>query len=154
MKILYIIASVLFTGLLVISCKSQKPEGQGIAGKITWLEGNQMPLMTEEGEASEKTKSKPIKRTVVVYPMVKFSDLKIVDGLFTEVAVKPITEVESNDDGLYIIPLSPGRYSLFVVEKNGLFANIFDGEGNVQPVTVKDNEWNLLDIVVNYKAVY
>jgi hypothetical protein len=76
------------------------------------------------------------------------------EGLFTAVAGEPITEVESNESGVYSIQLSPGRYSVFIVEEDGLFANIFDGDGNVNPVTVKENEWTLLDVVVNYKAVY
>lgn len=76
------------------------------------------------------------------------------DGLFTAISGKPLTEVESNKQGKYSIQLSPGRYSVFIVEEQGLFANIFDGEGNVQPVTVRENEWTRLDVEVNYKAVY
>lgn len=113
-----------------------------------------MPMITESGKAAPKTTPKPVKRTIRIYPLTKFSDLKMEDGLFTAIASKPITEVESDKQGKYSIQLSPGRYSVFIVEENGLFANIFDGEGNVQPVTVKENEWTLLDVEVNYKAVY
>lgn len=113
-----------------------------------------MPMITEDGKAADKVTPKPVKRIVRVYPLTKISDLKMEEGLFTAVAGEPITEVESNESGLYSIQLSPGRYSVFIVEENGLFANIFDGEGNVQPVTVKENEWTLLDVEVNYKAVY
>lgn len=111
-------------------------------------------MMSEDGKADSQATPKPIKRTVRVYPLIKFSDLKMEDGLFTAVAEKPITEVESNESGVYSVQLSPGKYSVFIVEEDGLFANIFDGEGNVNPVTVKENEWTLLDVVVNYKAVY
>lgn len=154
MNSLSLLATILFTGFLLTSCKPYKPEDQGIIGTITWIEGNQMPMMTEDGKSDEKPSSTPIQRKVRVYPLIKFSDLKMEDGLFTGLAEKPITEVESDENGKYSIQLSPGRYSLFVVEENGLFANIFDGEGNVQPVTVKEDEWTLLDVVVNYKAVY
>jgi hypothetical protein len=154
MNSLLVLTSIFFTGLLLTSCKPYKPEGQGITGTITWLEGNQMPMMTEEGRAADKINPKPIKRTVRVYPLIKFPDLKMEEGLFSAIAEKPITEVESNESGVYSIQLSPGRYSVFILEENGLFANIFDGEGNVNPVTVKENEWTLLDVVVNYKAVY
>ena len=111
-------------------------------------------MLTEDGKADKKASPRSIQRMVRVYPLTKFSDLKMEEGLFTAVAEKPITEVESDENGNYSIQLSPGRYSLFVVEENGLFANIFDGEGNVNPVTVKENEWTLLDVVVNYQAVY
>lgn len=154
MKELSILISFVFASISLMSCKPYKPEGQGITGTITWQEGNQMPMMIEEGQANTRTAPKPIKRTVRVYPLIKFSDLKMEEGLFTAVAEKPITEVESNESGVYSIQLSPGRYSILIVEEGGLFANIFDGDGNVNPVTVKENEWTLLDVVVNYKAVF
>ncbi|OOG73198.1 hypothetical protein B0E43_14520 [Algoriphagus sp. A40] len=154
MKRLFVILTILSSVILFQNCKPYKPEGQGITGTITWLEGNQMPMVTESGNPASKPDPKPIKRFVRFYPLIKFSDLKIENGLYTAVADKPITEVETDENGRYSVQLSPGRYSVFVVEEGGLFANIFDGEGNVQPVTVKENEWTLLDIVVNYKAVY
>lgn len=154
MNSLFYFASILFSGLLIISCKPYKPDGQGITGTITWIEGNHMPMMTEDGKADIKAAPKPIQRTVRIYPLTKFSDLKMEEGLFTAVAGEPITEVESNETGVYSIQLSPGSYSVFIVEEDGLFANIFDGDGNVNPVTVKENEWTLLDVVVNYKAVF
>lgn len=154
MNSLLVFTSIFFAGILFTSCKPYKPEGQGITGTITWLEGNQMPMMTEDGKAAEKITPKPVKRTVRVYPLIKFSDLKMEEGLFTAGAGAPITEIESNENGVYSIQLSPGRYSIFILEEDGLFANIFDGDGNVNPVTVKENEWTLLDVVVNYKAVY
>jgi len=154
MKINPKVIAFLILILLGVSCKPYKTEGQGITGTITWIEGNQMPMLTEDGKADKKASPRSIQRMVRVYPLTKFSDLKMEEGLFTAVAEKPITEVESDENGNYSIQLSPGRYSLFVVEENGLFANIFDGEGNVNPVTVKENEWTLLDVVVNYQAVY
>lgn len=149
---------VLFFSVIALvtlsQCKPYQPEGQGITGQVTWLEGNQMPMMTESGKPDSKNEPKPIRRKVRVYPLVKFSDLKLENGLFTAMSEKPLTETETDDKGNYSISLSPGRYSIFIVEEGGLFANIFDGEGNVQPVTVKEGEWTSLNVVVNYKAVY
>lgn len=154
MKRLPVLLAILCSAILLQNCKPYKPEGQGITGTVTWLEGNQMPMATESGTPDSKSAAKPVKRSVRFYPLIKFSDLKIEDGLYTAVAEKPLTEVETDENGRYSVQLSPGRYSVFVVEEGGLFANIFDGEGNVQPVTVKENEWTLLDITVNYKAVF
>lgn len=155
MKRLLFFLTILTSSVLFQNCKAYKPESQGVTGTITWIEGNQMPIRTEDGAADAKQKPNPIKRSIRVYPLINFSDLKMAeDGLFAALSQEPITEVESNDKGHYSIQLSPGKYSIFVVEEGGLFANIFDGEGNVQPVTVKENGWTLLDIVVNYKAVY
>ncbi len=151
---MFFFGSILFAGILVMSCKPYQPAGQGITGTISWIEGNHMPMMTEDGKADVKADPKPIQRTVRIFPLIKFSDLKMEEGLFTAIAEKPVAEVESNQKGVYSIQLSPGRYSVFIVEEDGLFANIFDGEGNVNPVTVRENEWTLLDVVVNYKAFY
>lgn len=136
-------------------CKPYQPEGQGITGQVTWLEGNQMPTISDSGnESNKEPKGIPVKRTIRIYPLLNFSDMSLEDGLFKSLAAKPITEIETDESGKYSIKLSPGRYSVFTVEEDGLFANIFDGEGNVQPVTVKEGEWTLLDIVINYKAVF
>ncbi len=141
--------------LLLFQCAPYQPEGQGVVGQVTWLEGNQMPMIGEEGKKSKtSTVGEPVKRTVRVYPLVKISDVTLEGGLFKSVAAKPITEIETDENGQYTVNLSPGRYSILTVEEGGLFASIFDGDGNIQPVTVKENEWTLLDIVVNYKAAF
>lgn len=152
---------ILFATALTLSlfqCTSYQPEGEGVVGIVTWQEGNQMPMITEEVKEGKKNKrvtiGDPVKRTVRVYPLIKISDVTLENGLFQSVAAQPITEIETDENGRYSIKLSPGRYSILTVEEGGLFASIFDGDGNIQPVTVKENEWTLLDIVVNYKAAY
>lgn len=154
MKKLTVFLLFLSSVILLQYCKPYQPEGQGITGTVTWVEGNQMPMVSESGDTPSKNVAKPVKRTVRVYPLIQFEDLKVENGLYTAIAEKPLTEVETDEKGRYSVQLSPGRYSIFIVEESGLFANIFDGEGNVQPVTVKESEWTLLDIEVNYKAAY
>jgi len=154
MRKLVVILLFLSSAILLQHCKPYKPEGQGITGTVTWIEGNQMPTISDSADTASKSAVKPIQRTVRFYPLIQFEDLKVENGLYTAVAEKPITEVETDENGRYSVQLSPGRYSVFVVEEGGLFASIFDGEGNVQPVTVKENEWTLLDIEVNYKASF
>ncbi|MDX5339893.1 MAG: carboxypeptidase regulatory-like domain-containing protein [Cyclobacteriaceae bacterium] len=134
------------------NCKPLQSEGEGITGTITWLEGNQMPVISDSGDSREK--AKPIQRKVLVYPLLKFSDMHLENELFKAPRISPLAEVESDGKGNYSIPLAPGRYSVFIQEDGGLFANIFDGEGNVMPVTVKEGQWTLVDIQVNYKAAF
>lgn len=153
-KLLTLIFAAAFS-LMLFQCAPYQPEGQGIVGQVTWLEGNQMPTIVEEGKNSKKTTAgEPVKRTVRVYPLLKISDVTLEGGLFKSVSAKQITEIETDENGQYMVNLSPGRYSILTVEEDGLFASIFDGDGNIQPVTVKEDEWTLLDIVVNYKAAY
>lgn len=151
--ILFLLA--LTTVFTFTQCKPYQPEGQGITGHVTWQEGNLMPTISDSGtESKNDPNGKPVKRTIRIYPLIKISDMSVEDGLIKNLAAKPITEIETDESGKYSLQLSPGRYSIFTVEEGGLFANIFDGEGNVQPVTVKESEWTLLDIVINYKAAY
>lgn len=155
MNRIILIVFALTTIFTFTQCKSYQPEGQGVTGQITWVEGNRMPTISDSGDESNKSsKGKGVKRTIRIYPLIKFSDLSLENGLVQNLAAKPITEIESDESGKYSLQLSPGRYSVFTVEEGGLFASIFDGEGNVQPVTVKAGEWTLLDIEINYKAVY
>ena len=127
---------------------------QGIKGKVTWLEGNQMPKISEAPIEKEMNKGKPIVRTIQVFPLMNLADTKMENGLFKSLSSKPITETTSNEKGEFQIKLAPGQYSVFTVEEEGLFANIFDQNGNIQPVTVKKKRWSKLDIIINYKAVF
>lgn len=155
MNRIIILLLALTTIFTFTQCKPYQPEGQGITGQVTWLEGNQLPTISDSGkESKEEPKGIPVKRKIRIYPLLKISDMSFEDGLFKTLAAKPITEIETDESGKYILKLSPGRFSVFTVEEDGLFANTFDGEGNVQPVTVKEGEWTLLDIVINYKAVF
>ncbi|MTI24563.1 hypothetical protein E1163_06360 [Fulvivirga kasyanovii] len=76
------------------------------------------------------------------------------DQLYKEVPSELIKTVETDENGNFTVQLAPGRYSVFTKEEDGLFANVFDGEGNVNPVTVKQGEMTELNIDINYKAVY
>jgi hypothetical protein len=136
------------------ACKPLKSDNSGITGTVTWIEGNQMPMVLEEGQKPPKASLKPIKRKIQVFPLMKISDMKMENGLFVSVMEKPLAETESDNKGKFTLELAPGQYSIFTVEEEGLFANVFDGEGNVMPVTVREKEWTLIDIEVNYKAVY
>lgn len=111
-----------------------------------------MPMI-QDGENPEKG-AKKVERTLHIFPLTNISDVKVEEGLITSIATTKIKEVKTDGSGKYAVDLSPGRYTVLTVEEDGLFASIFDGEGNIQPVTVKENEWTLLDILINYKAYY
>jgi hypothetical protein len=143
--------------LLLTQCKAMKTEDQGISGKVTWLEGNQMPTIISDDQKSnptERTKGKPVVRVIKVYPLVNMADARLEDGLFQAIVGDPITEVISDENGDYSLFLPPGKYSLFTVEEEGLFANSFDGNGNIEPIIIKKGEWVKRNLVINYKAYF
>ncbi len=141
---------------LFSQCKTMKQTGQGIKGQITWVEGNQMPLISQSGETtrSERKIGEPIQRKVIIYPLTKISDAKMENSLFTVANGKPIAQVESDEEGNFEVELAPGQYSVFTQEEGGLFANSFDLNGNIQPIEVEKGIWSKLNILVNYKAAY
>lgn len=141
--------------LLFSHCKTMKNSEQGIKGQVTWVEGNQMPMISEEGQSTTERKTgRPIQRTIVIYPLTKISDAKMENSLFTAVNGKPVTEVESDEEGNFEVALAPGQYSVFTQEDSGLFANSFDLNGNIQPIQVEKGTWSKLNILINYKAAY
>lgn len=148
-----LIAFFVFFGLT--QCKQISTSGQGVKGEITWIEGNQMPKKMDSGAAqTTDLVGIPVRRIVRIYPLLNLSDVSMENGLIQNLANSPITEVESDENGNYSLQLNPGKYSIFTVEADGLFANIFDDQGNVQPFTVKEGEWIKINIIINYKAVF
>jgi hypothetical protein len=142
--------SRIFTLLLIFissaGCLSQK---QGISGRVLWIEGNQMP-----GPDRKKTAPKPIERELQIYEPVKLSETKRVNGFYTEIAANPVVTVKSSTNGTFHVALPPGKYSVFVKEPDGLFANLLDGDGYINVIEVKTHKFTEIIIEVNYKAAF
>ena len=122
---------------------------QGIEGKVTWVEGNRMP-----GPNKITPSPKPVMRQIYVYDLVKLNELERIGALFSEPKKKPVAIFSTNDTGEFKHDLPEGTYSVFTKEEGGLFANSFDGNNNVMPVTVESGNYIQLNITINYKAVY
>lgn len=161
MKHINILFFLLIVGTMVPTGCSQKSNAnqmsscavkiaQGIYGRVFWQQGNQMP-----GPSKNKTNgAKPVKRQILVYPLINRSQLVQAGGLYQMPAQKPIAKTESDKDGCFQLKLPAGKYSVFTQEKKGLFANMFDGQGNVSPVLVKNGDLTELNITINYKAFF
>ncbi|GIV39704.1 MAG: hypothetical protein KatS3mg033_1504 [Thermonema sp.] len=122
---------------------------EGIAGQVLWREGNWMPAPN-----APERKAQGIEREVYVYELTTDAQTEKNGSFYTAIHSKPVAKTRSDANGCFEIALPPGRYSLFVKEKEGWFANRFDGEGHIQPVEVKAGELSRVDLVVDYKAAY
>ena len=142
-------AKLLLTLLLFTIQFSVVAQKQGIKGQVFWVSGNQMP-----GPDKSKSPQQGIVREIVIYPEMKLQDTKQTDGFFTDIQSKPIATVISQADGCFKIKLLPGNYSVFVKESKGLFANLFDGQGNINPITVKAKKYTWITLTVDYEAAY
>jgi len=150
---LYIIVAV----LSLDGCKAIKMEHdqeQGIIGQVYWMEGNQMPMIVEDGEEPIKQEQTKIQRTVRIYELTRLNQLDQANGLFSEPPTTLVAEVTSDESGHFKVGLPPGTYSVFTVEEEGLFASIFDREMNVNPIEITEEEWVILNIKIDYKAFF
>ena len=143
--------------IVFIQCNSIKSENQGVTGTVTWLEGNQMPMVKSPNQKPDTLTSSqgiPVTRKIKVYPLTNLADVQQANGLFQSVKGEPVAEVSTDESGRYSLLLPSGRYSIFTEEEDGLFANNFDGDGNIAPLLIRKGEWIQKDIVINYKAYF
>ncbi|OJJ16859.1 hypothetical protein BKI52_32285 [marine bacterium AO1-C] len=134
---------------------------QGVYGRVFWVAGNQMPVIgvkPKKKDSKGNQQTKPVKRQLLVYPLMSRNQLQASGRLFQVPNTKPFATTMADEDGCFQLKLPPGRYSIFTQEEDKgqkfVFANIFDGQGNVNPVEVKSMKLTELNIKINYKAVF
>lgn len=125
---------------------------EGIIGQLIWIEGNQMPSVGFEGQ--EIPAGQPVQREVHIYELTKTSQVEQKDNFYTNIQTELVKTVMSDKNGVFKVSLPPGKYSLFVKEPKGLFANLFDGYGQIMPVEVYKDEVNQIAIQINYMASF
>ncbi|TPE45377.1 carboxypeptidase-like regulatory domain-containing protein [Pontibacter mangrovi] len=130
--------------------EQQTPVAQGIRGQVLWVSGNQMP-----SPDAPPSKGRGVQRTLYIYELTNASQAKTTDGVFhTNIQTNLVTQVVTDANGNFAVSLKPGRYSLFSKEEKGLFASIFDGEMNINPVEVEEGQVTSVEFLINYKASY
>ena len=122
---------------------------QGIRGEVFWLSGNQMP-----GPGRSVSPGLGIQREIYIYEVVTRDMADMQDVFFSNIRSRHVATVMSNTDGKFKVKLPPGRYSLFVKEPQGLFANLFNTTGEINPVAVEPRKFTWVSITVDYEAAY
>ena len=141
--------------LFLFTCCANKPPvqiPQGIRGKVIWLEGNMMPTLG--GETTSKSTGEPIQREIYIYALTNRDQTVISGRFFSKINNELIATVQSNQQGIFAVELPPGKYSIMIKEEKGLYANLFDGRGNIHPVEVQANKVTEITIKVDYEAAY
>jgi hypothetical protein len=166
LQLIYAMSQYLFSTLLlvfssffILGCASSgsimKGHQQGLFAEITWLEGNQMPMITEDGEAMiGRSGGRGIQRTILIFPAVQASAMASDNGFFDLGDRKPIARVQSDANGRLFVELPVGIYSVFSQEEEGLWANIFDGTNTVNPVEIQEGRITKLQMEINYQAAF
>ena len=122
---------------------------QGIKGQLYWVHGNQMP-----GPEKKHIPRQGVAREIYIYEVTSLPYVEIQDGFYKKVHSRFIKSLFSKPDGSFKAKLPPGHYSVFVMENKGLYANIFDAENNISPVTVEPKKYSWITITINYEATY
>lgn len=152
MKLLLLLSTLL---LAIANRSCEESVDQGLAGQVRWLEGNMMPTIGEDVKQNEKDyKGEPVQREIHIYKLTSMDEATAEGTFFKDIQTALVKTVETNKEGEFIVELPVGRYSVFVQEEQGLFANSFNGEGHINPVEIKEGELTKILIQVNYKAAY
>ena len=143
----------LLFGLLLLACQAAPARltqsRQGLQGRVLLRSGNHMP-----GPGRTMPSDQPVSREIQVYALTHVSQLTPSGSFYSQIQTKQVAKIVSGPDGTFRLLLPPGKYSLFVQEAQGLFANRFDGEGHVFPVEVKPGQMAPVEIIIDYNASY
>jgi hypothetical protein len=122
---------------------------QGIRGQVFWLSGNQMP-----GPGREVAPGLGIRREIHIYEVATRDQADHTDVFFSNIRTRHVATVVSDADGRFKVKLPPGRYSLFVKEPQGLFANLVSTSDEINSVVVEPRKFTWVSITVDYEAAY
>ena len=122
---------------------------QGIKGQVFWLSGNQMP-----GPGRELAPNLGVSREILIYEATTKADVVQHETFFSDIKTRLVATVVSGNDGRFKVKLPPGRYSVFIKEPSGLFANLFNTSGEINPVVVEPKKFTWMSITVDYEAFY
>lgn len=124
---------------------------QGISGTVKEISGNQMP-----GPGVKRPEPKGLRTTLYVYELTSLQQVDR-DGeapLYKAIHTKLVDSVQTNDGGQFSLSLPVGKYSLFTRVGGQYFANLFDANNNIFPVTVEKDKVTPVDFLVNINATY
>lgn len=135
---------------LTIPYEEAVSQRQGVQGEVLWFSGNLIPGPNRESSAP----GSGVQRELFFYKVLTLEEVGHTGPFFPDLKGELVATVTSRPNGHFKVKLPPGSYSVFVKEKNGLFANLFDASGQINPVTVKEKQFAWLIVTVDYEAAY
>lgn len=105
------------------------------------VEQKKSPTITQGVYGYTSDGESPIAVDVYVYEYTKISDFEeryhsLNDFPIDKMPKAFIAKTTSDKDGFYEIALQPGKYSLFLLNGDMLYANNFDSESGICPIEV------------------
>ncbi|AQG82051.1 carboxypeptidase-like regulatory domain-containing protein [Spirosoma montaniterrae] len=152
---------LLFSGLLLLILtangqtssrkRAKKFVKQGICGTVVEKRGNHMPTVDKPAPAGQ-----PVEREVLIYAVLKTDQVTMSeDGFYSNLPAQPVKTARTDKRGKFCIyGLPTGTYSVLVRESKGLYANLFDIDGRINPVTVKKQKVASVTVEISHGAVF
>lgn len=107
------------------------------------------------GPENPRSAHSGIQREILVYERTTLQEVtRLENGFFIDIKTHQVAKFMSKRDGSFKLRLPSGQYSIFVKEEGGLFANVFDKDNAINPITVKEKQYSWLPINIDYKATY
>ena len=75
-------------------------------------------------------------------------------GLYREIGTRLVARTKSDEKGLFSVRLAPGRYSVLIGVDSLFYSNITDGEGYINPVTIRKGDKKTLSFRADWDASY
>jgi hypothetical protein len=119
-----------------------------VTGRIEIWEGNFMPMIDKE------QRDKQIKPGANLKVRLYEPATGLLGTVVAEVPTAVVAETVSDANGLFTIPAREGKYSLFIEDKNGWYANGWDGDGVQGAVIVEPMKMTEVLIKNTTKATF
>lgn len=123
---------------------------QGIRGQVLLQKEAYMPL-----KGNSKQLGSPYITDVYIYKTANTDQLIGQEGNFTKaMQAKLIKKVRTSKEGRFNIKLSPGKYTLLLGYRDGLYIPFFSGMNGVAHVEVKKRHFQEIDLTINASSIF
>ncbi|MFM6995256.1 MAG: hypothetical protein ACKOWO_09100 [Sediminibacterium sp.] len=123
---------------------------QGIKGHVLIEKDATMPL-----KGKTKQIGRPISTIVYVYEATEINRLIDQQGNFARgVDAKLIKQIRSDESGKYKLRLNPGKYTIVLGYKEGIYIPFFSGNTGVAFVEVLKHQYQEIDLTIIASSVF
>jgi hypothetical protein len=124
---------------------------QGVEGFVYRISGNQMP-----SPGTKPSMPKGIPTTIYVFELTNIKQVSRLGqtAFYKSIKTKFVRKLESAADGHFSVQLPVGSYSFFTMKNDLFYANWFDTNYNIAPVSVMSGKMTAIKIRIDYEANY
>ena len=125
-------------------------QSQGIKGFVLLEKETNMPL-----KGGSKRSGTPISTTIFVYESAMVNQLIDQQGHFAKgLNAKLIKQVRSGVDGSFKLKLKPGKYTILLGYKEGMYIPYFSGMNGVAHIEVIKHQFQEIDLSIAASSIF